>query len=143
MIVQLKSVEDLREWWLYFKRELDPKSVEVDPLVVEQHVVNILSVPNEGWVGLNLDNKQVLGFLIMKRKLSLLPHNPEYETLLTYFAPSQRKALFDLIKEFETWAESVGCESYTIQTNCPKIFFRSPFDFKRHSINLKRTLLCQ
>lgn len=141
MIVKLNSLDDLRRWWPMFKTamtQLDPKCISVDPITVEQHVLNILSIPYEGWVGLNLDEETITGFIIMKRKLSLLPTAPEYESLLTYFAPSKRIALEELFLAFEKWASSAEASSYEIHTNHTQIYYRMPIPYKKHSVTLKR-----
>lgn len=138
MIIKLNNLEDLKKWWSKFKegmRNLDPKAVKVDPDLVEQHVVNILSIPREGWVGLNVDNNEVLGFLIMKRELSLLPIKPTYKTLLYHFAPLHRQALFELFDAFETDSQQAN---YIIETNYPRMFHKAQPYFNRHSIILKR-----
>jgi len=114
---------------------MDPKAIKADPFIVEQHVVNILTIPQEGWVGLNLDNEDVLGFLIMKRELSLIPQKPTYKTLLYHFAPLHKPALFDLFSSFEKWSNGAD---YSVETNYPRMFRKSDTPFDRHSIIIKR-----
>lgn len=141
MIIKLNSLDDLKRWWPFFQTamsNLDPKGVKMDPSVVEQHVLNILSIPLEGWVGLHLDNEDTLSFLIMKRKLSLLPTYPEYESLLSYFAPSHRRSLEALIYSFEEWAYDHEATSYEIHTNHPQLFYHMGLPYQKHSITLKR-----
>lgn len=143
MIKHIKTITELAQWWPEIKKSLqnlDSRAPKVDPNLLEQHVLHILSNGIEGWVGIYLDNSEVVCFAFMKRKLSLTPEILEYETILYNFKKGYKDEFFQLLKEFYGWAEDVGATRSFFETFSPKIFLlnRDIVQLEKHSIKLKK-----
>ena len=143
MIKQLSSLQDLAFYWPSIKASLscqDAKSPHVDPEHLRQHLLCILTKKLDGWIGISLDNSNVVCILILKRKLSLRPDIIEYDTLLYHFNQGHRKDFFELLQTAYDYCSSKGVKSLSLETLSPRLFLinHSLVGLSKHSITLRK-----
>lgn len=142
-IKQLTTFDDLTLYWpaissFITAQQSRSPTVNIDYLL--QHCLHIINRNLEGWIGINLDNNDVMCFIVMKRKLSLMPEILEYDTLYYHFSQGYRKPFFSLLDSFFQWAKKNKATRCYFETLAPTIFLknRDIIQLEKHSITLKK-----
>jgi len=143
MIKQLTTFDDLTLYWPSISaclESLDSRSPRVNNDCLLQHCLHIINRNLEGWIGIYLDNNDVMCFIVMKRKLSLMPEILEYDTLFYDFSQGYRDRFFTLLDAFFSWAKQNKSTRCFHNTLCPTVFLehRDIIQVEKHSITLKK-----